>query len=109
MIVWNSLQMLGKCSGFEMDFTAPKERRSRYDEPGKGRWRPFERSAVLSCPRCGMLLSLLKDFQIQEDGKVEPHVRCTASRDCRFIANVKLEGWDANRDPDNPQSALGDL
>jgi hypothetical protein len=50
-----------------------------------------ERSALLSCPKCGFIFAL-SSFDISEKGRVTPLVFCPAP--CGYSEYVELEDWE---------------
>lgn len=69
-------------------------------KPTKGEWtKVFDEngvvSAILACPDCGGLMTILK-HKIHSDGDVCPSVvapQVECPRPCDFHAYVKLDGW----------------
>jgi hypothetical protein len=88
-------------------FISAKERIDRVSNPVKGKWRPFGHTAILGCPSCGFAVSLMQ-YDILPTGVVLPTVHCPAYR-CRFYTAVTLDGWDATRNPTDPESAFAGL
>lgn len=50
------------------------------------------RSAVIGCPKCGLMGHLKGSHQIADDGTVSPSVVCT-TEGCGFHEFIRLEGW----------------
>lgn len=64
--------------------------------PKRGFWKPGraalnKRTALVSCPGCGTILSI-RAHTIKDDGHVEPSLVCPMD-DCNFHDYVELVGW----------------
>jgi hypothetical protein len=66
-----------------------------HDKAHRGVWkggrRDGSRTAIVSCPTCGMSFSL-SGHTIKPNGDVNPSLACTAMS-CAFHEHVRLVGW----------------